>query len=105
MLMRIQALVRPTLRERIDDLIKRVADLRGEIESWRVQHDYHCEQASHTDPNVDWWGFAHHKQKCHDANIEMAALNTKAAALASKLEELVNTAHEHVDFKVVEARS
>lgn len=91
----------PTLQQRIDDLIQKVGTLRGEVESWRVQHDYHCQHVQHIDPHVDWWGFAHHKQKCHDAKIEMAALNKKVSEYAAKLEEIMSSAAEHITIQVV----
>jgi hypothetical protein len=85
------AALRPTPQQRLDDLIRLVATLRGEAEAWRVRHDYHCQRVAHIDPHVDWWGFAHHKQACHDAQIELSAVNNKASKYASKLEELMGS--------------
>jgi hypothetical protein len=84
------AALRPTPQQQIDDLIKLVATLRGEAESWRVRHDYHCQYVAHIDPHADWWGFAHHKQACHEAAIERDAINVKIAKHATKLEELMS---------------
>ena len=83
-------LLATTPQERLDDLIALVSKLRGECESWRVQHDYHNQRVSQIDPHEDWWGFAHHKQKAVDALIEVDAINAKLARYAPQLENMLN---------------
>lgn len=79
---------RPTPQERIDDAVTRVAKARADCEHARVLEEFYAGRVAAIDPHVDWWGFAHNKEKDYQAGVDHARACAIAYALQLKLEAL-----------------
>ena len=80
---------RMTKQERIDLAITRAAKLQGEADAAMVEANYYEKQIASCDPHVDWWRFAHLKQKRADAQREYNQVAGHAAAAAEYVESLL----------------
>ena len=76
-------------KERLDEAVKRAAELYGEAEATRIMRDYYRDAASKIDPHKDWWAFADtkHREVNHDNDLDVLYRNANEAAARVEAEQ------------------
>lgn len=76
------------LEEKIDKAAKAVADCRGEIAVSQYMLDFYKARRSNIDPMDDHWGFAQAREKEHDNDKDLKALQRLLEERWARMEAL-----------------
>lgn len=65
--------------EKLEATIRRKATLASQLEFHRAMGEFYTMRVLETDPNTDWWGFAHAKQKQYDHQNDVLLYENRIA--------------------------